>query len=121
MPGDKRKPEDFHIQSIYFTCSPRIVIDIFLAKPYKAAKRHDESDPKTNDQATYGGDGDDDNDENLAAGPELPSDYETREPADEEGGRFFGGGITAETAGVLDFIDEKDHTDPLVRPKKASL
>ena len=59
----------------------------------------------------------DDDDESLTAGPELPPDFETGEPDDEDGGRFFGGGITAETAGVLDFIDEKDQTDPLVRSK----
>lgn len=119
MPGDKRKPEDYHIQSIPHRL-PGILFDIAPDKPYKSAKLHEGNDAKSSDQITHGGDADDGGDENLAAGPELPSDYETRDSDDEEGGRFFGGGITAKTAGVLDFIDEKDQTDPLVRSKSLS-
>lgn len=73
-----------------------------------------------NDPSTVGdesGYNDNDNDgEDIAAGPEMPIDYETGEADDDdEGGRFFGGGITAETAGALDFIEEQDQTDPVVR------
>lgn len=84
--------------------------------PYKIAKLHEGSDTKSSDQFTNGHE---DDDENLAAGPELPPDFENGEhdDDDEDEGRFFGGGITAETAGVMDFIDEKDQTDPLVRSK----
>ncbi len=44
------------------------------------------------------------------AGPELPPDFE-EEVADDEEGRFFGGGITDDTAEVLNFIDERDKDD----------
>ena len=95
-----------------------LLIDIILDKNHKVAKLYEESDTKRNDRTTHGDqeDGDDD-DENIAAGPELPLDYEAGESDDEEG-RFFGGGITVETAGALDFIDERDSTDPLVRSRK---
>ena len=48
------------------------------------------------------------------AGPELPPDQEAEAPDDEEG-RFFGGGITSDTAEVLDFIDGRDGEDTGVR------
>ncbi len=48
------------------------------------------------------------------AGPELPPDENEPAPDDEEG-RFFGGGITSDTAEVLDFIDEREKNDALVR------
>lgn len=93
-----------------------IITDILLDKTYKAAKLYEESDAKFNDRTTH--DDEDDPDENIAAGPELPLDYEAGQSDDEEG-RFFGGGITVETAGALDFIDERDQTDPLVRSIKS--
>ena len=48
------------------------------------------------------------------AGPELPSDLED-ESIDDEEGRFFGGGITNNTANVLDFIDQQDQDGAAVR------
>lgn len=42
--------------------------------------------------------------DNDIAGPEMPPDLAD----DDEDGRFFGGGITTDTATVLDFIDERD-------------
>lgn len=48
----------------------------------------------------------DEEDEDDVAGPELPPKEDEGE-ADEEG-RFFGGGITTDTAEVLDFIEERD-------------
>lgn len=46
------------------------------------------------------------------AGPELPpGEDDDLEPDDDEEGRFFGGGITKDTATVLDFIDERDQDD----------
>ncbi|KAI4216461.1 MAG: hypothetical protein LQ351_000950 [Letrouitia transgressa] len=58
-------------------------------------------DVKTNGQITD----DDEEQDDIVAGPELPPDQD--EAVDEEG-RFFGGGITANTANALDFIDERD-------------
>ena len=49
-------------------------------------------------------------DNDGVAGPELPPDFE-EEVADDEEGRFFGGGITTDTAEVLDFIDDRDKDD----------
>lgn len=49
----------------------------------------------------------DDEDDDVAAGPDLPPDL------DEEG-RFFGGGITNDTAEVLDFIDGRERDDLMV-------
>lgn len=57
-------------------------------------------------------DGDDENDD-VAAGPELPPDLE-EEALDDEEGRFFGGGITNDTAEVLDFIDGRENDDLMV-------
>ena len=49
-------------------------------------------------------------DDDGFAGPELPPDFE-EEIADDEEGRFFGGGITSDTAEVLNFIDGRDNED----------
>lgn len=49
----------------------------------------------------------DEEDGDVVAGEELPSDQDEEMVEDDEG-RFFGGGITSNTAEVLDFIDEQD-------------
>lgn len=46
-------------------------------------------------------------DEDVKAGPQMPPNEEPEGPDDEEG-RFFGGGITRDTADVLDFMEEQD-------------
>ena len=46
-------------------------------------------------------------DDDAPAGPEMPPDLEEDNPEDEEG-RFFGGGITHNTAEALDFVDEQE-------------
>ena len=51
-------------------------------------------------------------DDDVNAGPELPPD---EDHADDEEGRFFGGGISNDTAEVLDFIDEQEKADIIVR------
>ena len=77
---------------------------------YKAAKVTANGDVKTNGKATV--EDEQDEDEDVAAGPELPPDEE--EDAIDEEGRFFGGGINHDTADVLDFIDERDKDDAMV-------
>lgn len=47
-------------------------------------------------------------DEDIVAGPELPPEEGEPLPDDDEDGRFFGGGLTKDTADVMDFIDEQD-------------
>ncbi|MCJ1464940.1 hypothetical protein MMC07_003555 [Pseudocyphellaria aurata] len=55
-------------------------------------------------------------DADEVTGPELQSDND-EELVDDDEGRFFGGGITKDTAEVLDFIDEQDKDD-LSKPEK---
>ncbi len=50
--------------------------------------------------------------DNIAAGPVIPSE-EDEEAPDDEDGRFFGGGVTKGTAEVLDFIDEREGEGPV--------
>lgn len=66
---------------------------------------------RTNGQATVEEELEDDED---VAGPELPPGMEDDMETDEDG-RFFGGGITTDTAEVLDFIDERDQENAAVR------
>jgi beta-catenin-like protein 1 len=44
----------------------------------------------------------------MEAGPSLPPDDDE---GDDEEGRFFGGGVTGETAQALDYLDEQDGED----------
>ena len=67
-----------------------------------------DGDARSNGQATV-----EDEEDEVAMGPEMPDDLE--DEVNDEEGRFFGGGITNNTAEVLDFIDEKDQGDQLVR------
>ena len=62
---------------------------------------------KANGRATV----EDGEDEDITAGPELPPDEDV---AEDEEGRFFGGGISNDTAEVLDFIDEQEKADIIV-------
>ena len=66
---------------------------------------------KSNGQAPI----DVEDDENVEAGPEMPPDDEEEVGPKDEEGRFFGGGITRNTADVLDFMDEQDTDEPKVR------
>lgn len=47
-------------------------------------------------------------DDGAEAGPALPPDEDI---ADDEEGRFFGGGISKDTVDVLDYLDEQDGAD----------
>ncbi|MCJ1281133.1 hypothetical protein MMC26_000451 [Xylographa opegraphella] len=79
---------------------------------YKSIKLNDKANARTNGQTTVEDDPEEDDD---VAGPDLPPDMED-EAENEEDGRFFGGGITSETADVLDFIDERDQ-DAVAKPE----
>ena len=72
---------------------------------YKASKTSANGHVKTNARAATHDEGEDSDDDRVA-GPELPPDEEEQLPDDDEG-RFFGGGITKNTADVMDFIDEQ--------------
>ncbi|KAK4544994.1 hypothetical protein LTR36_003899 [Oleoguttula mirabilis] len=71
---------------------------------YKASKVSHTASP--NGTHTNGGSVEDaaEDDDDLEAGPELPSEDDD----DEEGGRFFGGGVTKDTAEALDYIDQQE-------------
>ncbi|KAK2798178.1 hypothetical protein FQN51_007864 [Onygenales sp. PD_10] len=73
---------------------------------YKSAKVDANGDAKSTGRAVAVEDAGDEDD---YAGPELPPDFDPEEdiPDDDEG-RFFGGGITRETAGALDFVEKLD-------------
>ncbi|KAI4205875.1 MAG: hypothetical protein LQ350_000060 [Teloschistes chrysophthalmus] len=87
-PSNKRKFE--------YTHDPKAV--------YKATKVDTNGKFKSNGTATVE---DVPEDDDMEAGPALPPD-EPDEIIDDEEGRFFGGGITSDTADVLDFIDKQD-------------
>ena len=83
---------------------------VSLDAVYKATKTSANGDVKSKPRATaedVGGDDDDD----VAAGPELPPDPDEQLPEDDDEGRFFGGGLTKNTADVMDFIDEQDNDE----------
>lgn len=83
---------------------------------YKATKLSANGDVKANARATVDDEGEDDD---IAAGPDFPPEEMQQLPAeDDEEGRFFGGGLTKDTADVMDFIDEQDK-DEIVRLKIA--
>ncbi|KAK5117266.1 hypothetical protein LTR62_005883 [Meristemomyces frigidus] len=68
---------------------------------YKATKVSDRSSP--NGSHANVEDAPEDDDQDLEAGPELPPDDD-----EEDGDRFFGGGVTKESAQALDYLDEQD-------------
>jgi beta-catenin-like protein 1 len=73
---------------------------------YKSTKVSDSSSPRTNGNASVEDAPEEDDD--MEAGPSLPPDDDE---GDDEEGRFFGGGVTGETAQALDYLDEQDGED----------
>ncbi|MCJ1240827.1 hypothetical protein MMC14_008831 [Varicellaria rhodocarpa] len=71
---------------------------------YKSIKLNGHGDARSNGEATVQ---DEPEDDEGYAGPQMPPDLED-ENIDDEEGRFFGGGLTSNTADVLDFIDQQD-------------
>ncbi|KAK3680812.1 hypothetical protein LTR37_021040 [Vermiconidia calcicola] len=69
---------------------------------YKAAKLSSNGSP--NGLHSNGATVEDAEDDDVEAGPELPPNDE----GDDEEGRFFGGGVTKDTAEALDYIDQQD-------------
>ena len=70
---------------------------------FKATKLESIGDAKTDRHARVV---DEDGAKDVEAGPELPPEEDGL--ADDEDGRFFGGGVTKDTADVLDFIEERE-------------
>jgi beta-catenin-like protein 1 len=74
---------------------------------YKATKVSDTSSPHANGNASVE-DAPEDDDDDMEAGPSLPPDDDE---GDDDEGRFFGGGVTGETAQALDYLDQQDGED----------
>lgn len=51
----------------------------------------------------------------------MPPDFDQEDVPDDEEGRFFGGGITGNTAAAMDFIEKQEEQDTAVRPKFKTL
>jgi beta-catenin-like protein 1 len=73
---------------------------------YKSTKVSDSSSPHTNGKASVEDALEEDDD--MEAGPSLPPEDDD---GDDEEGRFFGGGVTGETAQALDYLDQQDGED----------
>ncbi|KAL8812302.1 MAG: hypothetical protein Q9223_007328 [Gallowayella weberi] len=69
---------------------------------YKATKVYANGDIKSNGNTVVK---DEEDDDDVEAGPVLPPD-ETEDGVGDEEGRFFGGGITSDTVDALNYIDE---------------
>ena len=85
-----------------------MLIQLVEDEIYKAGKSSSNADVTTNGRNTA--EDEEDQDDDVAAGPEMPPEDEDGLPNDEDG-RFFGGGVTKDTAEVLDFIEERDKED----------
>ncbi|KAL1958812.1 hypothetical protein VTO42DRAFT_3649 [Malbranchea cinnamomea] len=97
-------------------------IDELFKKPSLPSKRKLEPTRDPNEiykaakvEANGGATGDksasveDEADENDIAGPDLPPDFNPDEDiADDDEGRFFGGGVTRDTSKALDIIDQRE-------------
>ncbi|KAL8882523.1 MAG: hypothetical protein Q9198_000491 [Flavoplaca austrocitrina] len=81
---------------------------------YKVPKVSPSGGSKSNEKATV--EDDEDNDDDIEAGPAIPPD-EFEDGIGDEDGRFFGGGITSGTAEALNYIDEQDEGDGLTVEK----
>lgn len=88
------------------------VLTLNIEEAYKAAKVDSSDDAKNGGQATVE---DEEVDEDGEAGPELPPDFDQEDVPDDEEGRFFGGGITGNTAAAMDYIEKQEDQDTAVR------
>ena len=82
-----------------------IVLDV-----YKSMKVYMNRDVKGKGRATV----EDEDVGSDALEAEAMPEYSSVEPDDDGEGRFFGGGITKDTAEILDFMDERDGVDSAV-------
>lgn len=79
---------------------------------YKSARHDGSSRPAHVTDAPAGGDDGDDDAAAAAAAPSssssLPSDFFDAPAEDEEGGRFFGSGVSEKQSEILDFMEEQE-------------
>ena len=79
---------------------------------YKAAKIEKNASP--NGRANGATVEDAEEDDDVEAGPELPPDDE----GDDEDGRFFGTGVTRDTAEAIDYIEQQEEDDEDYQPER---
>ncbi|KAL9000976.1 MAG: hypothetical protein Q9169_000460 [Polycauliona sp. 2 TL-2023] len=96
-PSNKRKPEVLD--------NPNASYKIPKASPVNASK--------INGTATVE---DEEDVDDIEAGPALPPE-EAEDGIGDEDGRFFGGGITSDTADALNYIDAQDQNDDTTAEK----
>ncbi|KAF8544332.1 Catenin-beta-like protein [Trichophaea hybrida] len=104
LPGSSSSPSHSSSSSISNSSKKRKLVPSHdPVAAYKSA-RIDSAGSK----AAHAADASDD-DDSAAAGPSsLPSDFFDAPAEDEEGGRFFGGGVSERQAEILDFMDEHE-------------
>jgi beta-catenin-like protein 1 len=83
------------------------------SQAYKSAKLTIKSDVK---QSTHASVADENNDDEVEAGPVLPPDLE-EEGGDDEDGRFFGGGLEEDAKDAMDYLDAQDGEDAITEEK----
>ncbi|OJJ48119.1 hypothetical protein ASPZODRAFT_130048 [Penicilliopsis zonata CBS 506.65] len=82
---------------------------------YKAAKLGSQDDVKSKGKAvSMEEEGGEEEDDDGYAGPELPPDLDGEDGADDEEGRFFGGGMERQTAQAMQYIDENEEDEAAV-------
>ena len=79
---------------------------------YKSLKLNGSKDARSSSQPTVGDGGDADDD--VEAGPEMPPELDD---ADDEEGRFFGGGLTSSTTEAMNYLDQQDQ-DTQIKEEK---
>ncbi|KAL8675204.1 MAG: hypothetical protein Q9168_000457 [Polycauliona sp. 1 TL-2023] len=80
---------------------------------YKVPKASSDIHSKSNGTATVE---DEEDVDDIEAGPALPPE-EPEDGIGDEDGRFFGGGITSDTADALNYIDEQDQDQDMTAEK----
>ena len=105
VPSQKRKLDATRDPSMCNTAQPfYLLTKSITGELYKSVKLNGSSNARSSVQPTVTDEVDEDVE---TAGPEMPLVMEDETENDKEG-RFFGGGITSDTAEVLDFIDQQD-------------
>ncbi|KAI9150428.1 Beta-catenin-like protein [Paramyrothecium foliicola] len=106
-----------HFPSIRF-CSRSLTRRKFWSSDeiYKSAKLDDKNEGRRHAELD-----EPDNDSDGDFGPEMPPEGDGPGVADEEGGRFFGGGISKQESEILDFVDGAEASNPVEKVDAAWL
>lgn len=92
---------------------------MFSVAAYKSARLD-----TTGSRSAHAADAPDEDDEEAGPAPpedassSLPSDFFDAPGEDEEGGRFFGGGVNEKQAEILDYVDAQEKESGISEPEK---